>query len=94
MPLAFDEEGLLASLETGSAVPLRVAEVLDPGASAVAAAVLLVQGLVAGAGAEVRVAQIDQRRRLVVLNGRDQVVGCVAVKQEARPLARLDDIEA
>ena len=48
MPPALDAEGLLASVEVGIAVPLRVVEVLDPIGAAVDAAMLLVEGLAAG----------------------------------------------
>lgn len=48
MPLALDAEGLLASVEASIAVPLRVAEVLDPIGAATGAAMLLVEGLAAG----------------------------------------------
>ena len=48
MPPALDAEGLLASVEVGIAVPLRVVEVLDPIGAAVEAAMLLVEGLAAG----------------------------------------------
>ena len=84
MPLALDAEGLPAAVQGSIAVPLRVAEVLGPVAAAVDAAMLLVDGLEHGAGAEVHGAQVGQHRSLVVLDGCDRIVGAAVPEQAAR----------
>ena len=86
MPLALDADGLLAAVQGGIAVPVRVAEILDPVAAAVAAAVLFVEGLVAGTILEQHVLEVVQQRRLVLLDGRDQVVSRAVLEQAARRL--------
>ena len=58
MPLAFDADRLLASVEAGIALPCGVAEVLDPVAAAVDAAMPLVEGFAGGAVGEVHALQV------------------------------------
>ncbi len=83
---AFDADRLLASVEAGIAVPAGVAEVLDPVAAAVDAAMPLVEGFAGGGMAEEHGLQVVQHGRLVGLDGGDQVVRTAVVEQAARRL--------
>ena len=89
MPLAFDAERLPASVEAGIAIPCGVAEVFDPVAAAVAAAMPLVEGFAREGAVEVHGPQVGQHGRLVVLDGGDHVVRAAVVEQAAPALGLL-----
>ncbi len=84
MPLAFDADRLLASVEAGIAIPCGVAEVLDPVAAAVDAVMPLVEGFARGGVGEVHALQVGQYGGLVVLDGGDHVVRAALVEQVLR----------
>ncbi len=83
---AFDADRLLVSVEAGIAVPTGVAEVLDPVAAVVDAAMPLVEGFARGGMAEEHGLQVVQQGRLVGLDGGEQVVRAAVVEQAARRL--------